>query len=699
MRFETSKSVPPHLNRRLQLRMMGFVGLIGVIMFFMGTLQPKQKPKGKDQPLPGSPDAPWFQVEKGDRPELKDGEFISTPNPRQPGDPNDPAEGWKEPPPLDQPPPVDPELEQELARREVKFNKSILRRVKDNTIGIRRDEADAYYRLLYHARKVPIDELELAGATDVQYINLMTEPDRFRGEPVTIHGDLWRLYEFEAGPNTLGLKALYEAWIFTSDSEKNPYRVIFTTLPKELEPGVNLRKQVRVTGYFFKREGYASSGGMHVAPTLLAQRIIPFRPPGAPPSTDAIVPYMMVVIAAIGLAFLVTLVGFTISDRRAARVALLRELNAPPPSFAGINAGPMPTVQESLRQMEELEWQALESTVDAEHGDASAALHARDRAAAAKGVSAANGNSANRASGGATHEKSTGSLHDQARTVQAWTNQQHGSTGKNGSINGIGHAPDSSALERERRDADRVLNSLAKPTGLTPAPPTSAGPTSEASTATGSTGSPSDPSVVDPGDAEVVGLGDADVVSGDARSLSDPVSGGESGTGPDSPAAANGPSKLAAWENEVQQFAKRGRNRDDLPTPEEQAVQEELDRDQAAREQELQDRLQHQRTELEAEQKLRAAREREQAEQDRRESDQRTSHPRESGAREDRADIGRSPASPDHLTIDRADRVDHRHGTHPEADAAPPDADDDAGSDDSADWARRAGRRRRRDGR
>ena len=250
MRFELSNSPPPHLNRRLQLRMLGFVGLIGLVMFSMALFRPKQENK-----LPGDPNAAVqpdesiFQVKEG-KSELKEGEFVSEP--------------WQEPPPAGTG--SAESLEQEVQRLETHLDKSILRRVKDNELGIRRDEADAYYRVLEHARRMPTRDLERSGATDVLYINLMTQPDRFRGDPITIQGDLWRLYEFEAGPNPYGFKTLYEAWIFTGDSSNHPYRVVFSRLPRDLEPGENLRKSVRATGYFFKREGYASNTAARIIP-------------------------------------------------------------------------------------------------------------------------------------------------------------------------------------------------------------------------------------------------------------------------------------------------------------------------------------------------------------------------------------------------------------------------------------------------
>ena len=139
-------------------------------------------------------------------------------------------------------------------RASVEIDKSYLDLVRDNDLGIRKSESKAFYWLLDHARRVSLREFQQAGLKDVQYINLISQPDQFRGEPITIEGDLWKLYEFEAGANDYNVDRLYEAWIFTGDSGHNPYRVVCTSLGKGIEPGEHLRVPVRLTGYFFKRE-------------------------------------------------------------------------------------------------------------------------------------------------------------------------------------------------------------------------------------------------------------------------------------------------------------------------------------------------------------------------------------------------------------------------------------------------------------
>lgn len=514
MRFETSKATPPHLNRRLQLRMLGFVGMIGMIMFAMSVFQQGGKKPTPAAPLPGSPEV--YQVQDDADRSLKPDEFVSDPNVAEKTDPNDP--GWKEPPPRDQmDQPAEGGLDAEIAKLETGLDKGILRRVRDNTLGIRHDEGDAFYRVLAHASRVPVRELEKAGATDVLYINLMTEPDRYRGERITIQGDLWRLYEFQAGPNPFGLKVLYEAWIFTADSGTHPYRVVFTKLPKELEPGENLRKPVRVTGYFFKREGYASNGGMHVAPTLLAQRVIPYLPPNATPPTDAIVPYMIGLITAVGLAFLVTLFSFAISDRRAAKATIERELAAGTPSFAGIDGGPVVSVKESLRLLEEREWQAEADATNPTYREASAALHARDRVVEHPATAPL-----------ATEAELAERRRNGALAIQAWTNQQHSSP----------------PVELTESDKEPVIP-----------------------------------------------LPDRNRTSSEQVPARDDAESPEPNGG--------GTSKLAAWENEIQQFAKA---RESRMTEEKRSALEDVQHDRQVHNQERIEELQHRRVELQMEQ-------------------------------------------------------------------------------------------------
>lgn len=412
MRFELSNSTPPHLNRGLQLRMLSFVALFAIVLFVLNAVQPRPNKPGQPG-RQGRTSASLGNADDSDRQSgsgLGDSAFLAPPEMKDHPPPDRPGD-WKEPPPMD-PMPADG-LDREIARRDARFDKRVLDKIKDNTIGIRLEEADAYYRLLDHARRVPAEELDEAGLTDVQYINLMDQPNRFRGEPIRIHGDLFRLRSFTASENQQHISTVYEGWVFTADSSNHPYRILCTSIPRDFEMGEDIRKPVQVTGYFFKREGYASNGGMHVAPTLLANQIESYRPPGAPPDTDAIVPYMIGFVSAVGLAFLVTLASFVLSDRRAARTALQRKLNSPTPSFAGITGDSTPAVEETLRLFAEQELADAREELTGQN--VSELLHARDHLPE---------NSSRPAPISQTEQELVEQRRREAETVQNWTAQQ-----------------------------------------------------------------------------------------------------------------------------------------------------------------------------------------------------------------------------------------------------------------------------------
>lgn len=507
--------------------------------------------------------------------------------------------------------------DREAARRSTRFNKRLLANVKDNTLGIRRDEADAYFRLLDHVKHVSPADLERAAVAEVQYINLMTEPDRFRGEPITIQGDLWRLYEFEAGPNDRGLTTLYEAWIFTGDSSNHPYRVVSTSLPRRLTPGENLRQPVRVTGYFFKREGYPSQGGMHIAPTLLAPTVTPFRPAHAIPLTDAITPYVTGLVTAVGLALLVTLLALTLGDRRVKRSARQRLLNEPTPSFAGLDAGPFLTVEESLGRFAELERQAdlrdeIAATGHSAGTVATSVLYRRDPyASVPPPVPAVT------LSDDELHSRQV----SQANVLQGWASRQQPTE------NEEAHSrADDEQLIREQRETDRVLNRL-------------------------------DPEATDDADRADTENLDADgsvFTLGASRTnrSTDEIATDESSGSP-------GTSKLAEWEREIQQISERGTSSTSNPATDERAARAQLERDRLNREQELRDRLHEQRARIEQERQEQLERERAataHAEWEAARADAERERIRLERERLLHDDQDRDQASPERLTFDRAAR-------------------------------------------
>jgi hypothetical protein len=337
VQFRSSETPPPHLDRRLQRRMLGYVGLIALAMIGLYAWRISGvKPGSSRLQTTKSPDEMDFDVRDEPGSGLEPDEFRILPREHKP--------------------------RRNEADREASSNhdrsgaldvpRDWMSVVEDNTIGIRKHEADAYYRILAKAGTIPLQELQAHADRETLYVNLMTSPDTYRGKPITIVGELGKLFEFRVPENDYGLGTLYEAWIFTADSGNHPFRVVASSLPSNLRPGENQGQTVQATGYFFKREGYETPGGrLHVAPTLLAGRLSPYVSPQAPPPVEHLVPWMLAVVAAVGLAMLATVIGFAVSDRRANRWRHFLEPSATLDTVALSRADQRLSIEESLQRL------------------------------------------------------------------------------------------------------------------------------------------------------------------------------------------------------------------------------------------------------------------------------------------------------------------------------------------------------------
>lgn len=320
MRFRMSERPPAYLDRPLQFRLLGWVAVVAVVLILVQIFRSEQPTKIPQRP---QPDALDFSVQEDSQTPLAPDEFRAVSTDRQPS--------GSHPESL-----ADPQID-----------KSLLDQVRDNTLGIRHYEADAFYTLLDHVRRVPHAAMEQAVIRDALYVNLMTDPEKYRGEVVQVVGELWRCYELPVPTNRYGIERLYEGWVFTPDSGTHPYRIVATQLGQGIRVGDNLRTPVRLIGYFFKREGYETPAGLHVAPTILAKRISQHRLTQAPPRDD-LAPLMLGVVIAIGLILAVTLIALVWSDHKS---RLPRSRNVNPPSLG------------TLTTLEGLETQSVEQTL------------------------------------------------------------------------------------------------------------------------------------------------------------------------------------------------------------------------------------------------------------------------------------------------------------------------------------------------
>jgi hypothetical protein len=325
--------LPPHQDRRLQLRMLGFVALIGLAMFTWQAFRISSRQNDASQPQSQqyvSPDD--FHVTEETPSVLKDDEVRIVPR-----------KAAREELP-------DDDVEDDL----VGINPSWLTAVEDNTVGIRQDEADAFYQILEKAQSTPLKELQAHSEREALFVNLMTSPAKYRGRPVTLIGELRKLFDVPAPKDHPELSHLYEAWICTEESGENPYRVVCSSIPPELKPQESSRVMVKVTGYFFKREGYQTwDGRLHVAPTILAGRLSLYISPQMPPPVEDVVPWMIGIISVVGLAMLATVIGYALSDSRSKRGLLNTQQHQTLDVAQLAKADHRISIEESLRRLEE----------------------------------------------------------------------------------------------------------------------------------------------------------------------------------------------------------------------------------------------------------------------------------------------------------------------------------------------------------
>ena len=345
MQFRTRREPPPYLNRRDQWRMLRLVGLLALVLIAMNWAA---NPENWHWMFPDEEAG----VGGKPQPSLKDVDFevqLDNPDALPPDVFRSEADEGAAPRAAARPK-ADPEN-----CRDVRIDRELLSHVRDNTLGVRRKEADAFYIVLAQARDVPENCLREAARDDVAFTVLMADSDHFRGVPVTVTGEIKRLNPVDASENAFGIERFYESWLFTPDSGDNPYRIVTASVPEGMpQRDISHELRVRVTGYFFKREGYAAQGGLHTAPLLIGKTLerLPPRAAGIPAGRNLPIARYLVILATVVLVLLgLTLWQFSRSDRRFKREHFDRLAETPADDPARLNELQASEPDEHLKQL------------------------------------------------------------------------------------------------------------------------------------------------------------------------------------------------------------------------------------------------------------------------------------------------------------------------------------------------------------
>lgn len=142
--------------------------------------------------------------------------------------------------------------------------------VRDKTEIQLRDMA-AYKKLLTQVQTLSPAELAKISRRDVLSIQIWEHPQEYRGVPIQVVGSVLRVMTYESKLSSTG--RLYEAWMVTSDSQRNFYVCVFEDPPKGFPIGDNLSERIVFNGYFLKLMKYQSGKdlGFYVSPVLVGR--------------------------------------------------------------------------------------------------------------------------------------------------------------------------------------------------------------------------------------------------------------------------------------------------------------------------------------------------------------------------------------------------------------------------------------------
>jgi hypothetical protein len=362
MRFRES-SPPPFLNRAAQLRFLRMIGLLLVVLVVMNFAADPQMwtwlvPSDDKKEVRPSPKDINYGVKFEEDSPLAPDAFRSQLGDAKAKTANQPAiaEAASS---RNSKPTNDVAQQPENAKNyRVEIDREVLAPVTDGWFGVRHHEAHAFFTIIAKAKEIPSRLLEKAGQ-EVDYTVLMTDSDRYRGQPLTISGIVRRIEKVEMtkedAEKTLGINHYFVAWMWTDSSGNSPYRLIASSLPEDMALGQDIEVPAKFTGYFFKQEGYQSQGGFHVAPVLIGQHLDWNRPPeNSIAQVDmSTAPYYVVGFALVLAVTLgITLWRFKVSDRKFAQKHVEHFTTATPSDLDELNNLETNDPNELFRQLE-----------------------------------------------------------------------------------------------------------------------------------------------------------------------------------------------------------------------------------------------------------------------------------------------------------------------------------------------------------
>jgi hypothetical protein len=190
---------------------------------------------------------------------------------------------------LGQQPPESREITRLVGLLQETVDEKALGAIQDDTIW-RGSETNIWFRLVEQIRAIEPEQLRRESLGPTGYLQLFKQPEHYRGKVVTVRGTVRLAYRVDAPSNESQVREYTLLWLHPAGGPTSPI-VIYALETPEGFPAIKhrdrdrgtteLREEVEVTGYFFKRWAYEGRDGIHVAPLLLAR-----SPRWTPPAAD-----------------------------------------------------------------------------------------------------------------------------------------------------------------------------------------------------------------------------------------------------------------------------------------------------------------------------------------------------------------------------------------------------------------------------
>lgn len=180
--------------------------------------------------------------------------------------------------------------------------------VKDNATFIPAEQ-NAWALLWDEVRRTPSANLEREAIGTATYVQLVNQPNLYRGLPVRVRGRVLRESVKRAPENLLGITAYHQLVLAPIGGGDWPVMIYCLELPKGFPRGEGLKVDLTVVGLFFKNWSYPYEGGMGLAPVIVTNTI-DWRPP-ITPSMPTAAPLNATSVWMGGAAALLAAVGFT----------------------------------------------------------------------------------------------------------------------------------------------------------------------------------------------------------------------------------------------------------------------------------------------------------------------------------------------------------------------------------------------------